>query len=470
MTGRSSARSTLVSLFAGAGGLDLGLENAGFTTVFANEIEPHAAKTLAENQRLARLKGSEFDRWFAETVSSQRCYETSSPTALMALKERIRPTAKRDHSWLQQAHVACMDVRSLTGASISEVTGLSRGELTLMAGGPPCQPFSRAGKRETVAVADGRLFLEFVRLVDELRPRWFLFENVKGLLLHRTEVAQARCISCGTVTIPPFSERESYLTGEGADIGCQGCGRIAKVEVQSPADGSLHLIMAEFKRIGYSCDWRVLNAADYGVPQLRHRLFIVGSRDNEPTAWPVATHVTLNESGAVPQPDLFANGAAPKEPWVTMRESLWPQGHWRYGRLDPRTARLWVKNVVRPHAEPVTWTLDRPAPTIGAHQAAKLAIAPNGVPEEQLSRQQWHVKGRRQGDRPPVFVEHEYLSDEELLHLQTFPPAWYLHGTRMQRAFQVGNAVPVALAAAMGRCLLRTSHTSVSTLESAVAR
>jgi DNA (cytosine-5)-methyltransferase 1 len=83
-----------------------------------------------------------------------------------------------------------------------------------------------------------------------------------------------------------------------------------------------------------------------------------------------------------------------------------------------------------------------------------LSIAPFGVPEEQLARQQWHVKGKRQGDFPPVAVEHEYLTDEELLRLQTFPPQWYLYGTRMERARQIGNAVPLVLAHAVGCALL----------------
>jgi DNA (cytosine-5)-methyltransferase 1 len=137
----------------------------------------------------------------------------------------------------------------------------------------------------------------------------------------------------------------------------------------------------------------------------------------------------------------------------TMWSALWRNGHEGYGSLDDRQAVLWVKNVVRPHDEPVTWTLHRPAPTIGAHQAAKLAIAPFGVPEAQLSRQQWHVLGRRQGDSPPVPVEHAYLSDEELLVFQGFPRSWYLHGTRMQRAFQIGNAVPPLLARAVGEAI-----------------
>jgi DNA (cytosine-5)-methyltransferase 1 len=83
-------------------------------------------------------------------------------------------------------------------------------------------------------------------------------------------------------------------------------------------------------------------------------------------------------------------------------------------------------------------------------------LAPQGVPEEQLIRQQWHTRGRRQGDLPPVFVEHEYLSDQELLELQTFPGWWYLHGTRMERAFQIGNAVPPALAQAIGSAVINS--------------
>ena len=73
---------------------------------------------------------------------------------------------------------------------------------------------------------------------------------------------------------------------------------------------------------------------------------------------------------------------------------------------------------------------------------------------EQLVRQQWHTKGRRQGDLPPVPVEHEMVTDGELLKLQSFPEWWYLFGTRMQRAFQIGNAVPPLLAKAIGNCLL----------------
>lgn len=73
------------------------------------------------------------------------------------------------------------------------------------------------------------------------------------------------------------------------------------------------------------------------------------------------------------------------------------------------------------------------------------------------------MRGHRQKDLPPVDVKHAYLSDTELLTLQTFPADWYLYGTRMQRAFQIGNAVPPRLAQAVGQAILqaceRTQHT-----------
>ena len=449
---------TLVSLFAGAGGLDLGLERAGFTTLLANEIEDHACRTLVENQRLATLDAEGFDKWFTDRVAEQRCYIDAPAARIAEFRKRLDGARATKH-WLRHATVARTDVRSLTSAQVRDLTSTRTGDLTLIAGGPPCQPFSRSGKRETVGVETGRLFLEFVRLVNELRPRWFLFENVKGLLLHKTDVAQVRCPSCSPAVIPPFSERENHLGRAGARANCPHCGQLGAIEVISPPDGSLLLILAEFERIGYRCDWRVLNAADFGVPQMRHRLFVVGSRDGETFKWPAPTHGSPDQLAKIPdnQPSFFDYPpAAARVTWVTVASALWPNGHPVFGNLDPSVARLWVKNVVRPHAEPVTWTMDRPAPTVGAHQAAKLAIAPEGVPEEQLRRQQWHVKGQRQGDLPPVQVTHEYLSDEDLLRLQTFPSTWYLHGTRMQRAFQIGNAVPVLLAEAMGRAVLTT--------------
>ena len=183
------------------------------------------------------------------------------------------------------------------------------------------------------------------------------------------------------------------------------------------------IIFNEFEKPGYLCSYKVLNAADFGAPQIRERLIIVGSRDNLHFKWPNPTHG--KSCSKLKQLNFFDEYIETK-PWKTMGEVLWPKKHPIHGEFECDKAKLWVKNVVRPHDEPVTWSLNRPSPTVGAHQGAKFAFAPYGIPEKQLFRQQWASKGRRQGDTPPVEVIHYYLSDEELLKLQTFPML-YLH-------------------------------------------
>jgi DNA (cytosine-5)-methyltransferase 1 len=246
-----------------------------------------------------------------------------------------------------------------------------------------------------------------------------------------------------------FDDWELLQVEAEKSVPCYRCGaQNTSVSWENKSGGSLDIILQEFANLGYKCVHTILNAADFGAPQLRERLFIVGSRDGELFEWPSPTH---GKSHGPSQASLFDLNDL--QPWRGVRETLWPNGHWKYGALK-KEAVLWVKNVVRPHDEPVTWHLDRPSPTIGAHQGAKLTLAPIGVPEAQLFRQQWHSLGRRQGDTPPVFVEHEYLTDLELLKLQTFPENWYLFGTRMERAFQIGNAVPPVLARVVGAAIL----------------
>ncbi|MEI6608071.1 MAG: DNA cytosine methyltransferase [Verrucomicrobiota bacterium] len=438
---------SLISLFTGAGGLDLGLEQAGFETLVANEIGAHACETLRQNQILSRLSPHEFNAWFSEQMG-QRCYMGTPDAIATDLRSRLQSDLTK-RVYLQKAKIVERDVRELSSSEVLDLAGVKKGEIDLIAGGPPCQPFSRAGKRESVNTNTGRLFKDFVRLVDEVRPRWFLFENVKGLTLTKAPLAHLYCRSCSKTHLVNFDDWEALQSGEKDVLSCYSCAADStSVTWQDKAGGSLDIILNEFTQIGYECRHKILNAADFGAPQQRERLLIVGSRDGESFQWPEPTHGKSQEDA---EATLFDFDKL--EPWRGMGEALWPEGHWKYGKLG-KDAVLWVKNVVRPHDEPVTWGLKRSSPTIGAHQGAKLALAPFGVPGDQLFRQQWHTLGRRQGDTPPVFVEHEYLTDLELMRLQTFPDNWYLYGTRMERAFQIGNAVPPVLARVVGDAIV----------------
>ncbi|MBK1642148.1 hypothetical protein CKO12_09715 [Chromatium okenii] len=445
-------RYPLISLFTGAGGLDLGLEFAGFKTIVANELEPQACETLRQNQILSRLCGDEL-KIFIANACQQRCLNGLEKRQVDTFFNRLELDR---FPCLQHAEIIEGDIRRIPSSLFKNM--IPKGiDLFAIAGGPPCQPFSKAGKRKTFDCSkNGDLFFEFVRLVKELKPKWFIFENVKGLAFTKTDVLYSVCRTCGSKNLADFRVRQLWGENSFPSPICPRChSKKTTWMITNEPSGSLTIIKNEFEKIGYLCFSKLLNAADFGAPQIRERFFIIGNKAGINFEWPTPTHFNFNEYVNI-QCSLFEETNF--KPWKTMKETLWNSGHWYYGKFDTEKAVLWVKNIVRPHDEPVTWSLDRPAPTIGAHQGAKLAFAPQGVPKEQLIRQQWHTLGKRQGDTLPVKVEHVYLSDEELLQLQTFPRWWYLHGTRMQRAFQIGNAVPPLLAQHIGEAILKAEE------------
>jgi DNA (cytosine-5)-methyltransferase 1 len=426
------------------------------------ECNRDACDTLRLNKQISTADSTWFEQWFSNVAAAT--YGRWETEKVHWIKQRIQ-YGLSNHTYFRDSVVIEDDIRNVSSDNIMEAARVQRGEVDLVAGGPPCQSFSRSGQRKSVDDERGQLFLEFVRVVNDLKPRWFLFENVKGLILTKTTIWKVVCNSCGGEKIPPFDVERVAPNHSDECPACELCGNTRtawRVEPNKRA-GALEIIISEFERIGYTCKPHVLNAADYGAPQLRERLFIFGTRDNEVINPPMITHY----------PDALVEikgGRLQKQQtvWDALFTERNPNHHWP---LDPEIAVLWVKNVVRPHDEPVIWTLLRPSPTIGAHQSAKLAIAPYGVPPEQLARQQWHVLGRRQGDTEPVTVEHTYLADSDLLKLQTFPDFWFVSGTRMERAFQIGNAVPPKLAGAVARAFLNSnlSYRALSESESYVS-
>ena len=199
---------TNVSLFSGAGGLDIGLEKAGFQTRVCVENEKYCRNTLDNNRN-----------------------KFSFPD-LQILG----------------------DITDLRSSDVLELSGLKSGEVDLISGGPPCQAFSTAGHRGSINDPRGRLFEHFVRMVKDLRPRFFVMENVRGL---RSAALKHRPLDKRGEGHPRLLEEEEL--GSLLNLG----------------------ILPAFKKIGYQLIWGTLNALDYGAPQDRDRLFIIGSRHGE---------------------------------------------------------------------------------------------------------------------------------------------------------------------------------------------
>jgi DNA (cytosine-5)-methyltransferase 1 len=179
-----SIRPTAISFFSGAGGMDLGFLNAGFDVRLAIEIDPSCCDTLRIN--------------------------------------------------LQETYVLEGDICKVSPERIAELSRLKPGEIDCIFGGPPCQSFSLAGRREGLNDERGRLVFRFIELVRSLRPKTFVLENVKGMVNWQGGVV--------------LREIEKML--------------------ESPLETGEQ----------YQVKHRVLNAADYGVAQSRERVIIVGTR------------------------------------------------------------------------------------------------------------------------------------------------------------------------------------------------
>lgn len=356
-TSTPPARS-MVSLFAGAGGLDAGLEQAGFTTVLALDNDPDATATLRAT-RAARL-----------AIGDGRTY-------------------------LEQARIETADITALTKAQIRDLWGYPDHRPTVLAGGPPCQPFSSAGRMKGIDDARGRLFLDFVRAARELRPDFVVFENVQGLVTAR--------------------------------------------DANGHVGGVLALVQETFERAGYACRFDLVNAADYGAPQRRVRLVMLAARRHQPPALASPSHdrwggresllppwVTLSEAlSDLPQPDErdvvrpkgdLQEKLAEVTPGQGVRvlgmvEANRPSGHWGY-RQDGFVA------------DP-----DQPARTIRAASTPDWLRLPDG--------------------------SHRRLTWRECARLQGFPDDWSFQGKTTSRFRQVGNAVPLQLSRALGDAVVK---------------
>jgi DNA (cytosine-5)-methyltransferase 1 len=346
-----------ISLFTGAGGLDLGCEAAGFETIAAVEVDDAARQTLLANR----------DRF--PVLTEEKLFS---------------------------------DITAVEVDELLHAASLVPGEADLVVGGPPCTPFSKSGYwleyKRAGSDPKASLLDEYVRVVRDAQPKAFLMENVYGLAYRNQNAAVFARFQAGV------------------------------------------------RAAGYALDWRILLAADYGVPQLRQRLVCVGVRKDllaVPAArwkfpWPSPTHSgphetrkgwdeslpshvsagdalsDLHPEANPPEPEEVVSGTYADEfaaipPgdnylwWTAKRGHPAPRFRWR--------SRYWSFLLKLHPARPSPTIQGQPGPWVGP----------------------FHWDGRR-------------LRVAELKRLMTFPDPFAVIGSRRDQQLQLGNAVPPLLA------------------------
>jgi DNA (cytosine-5)-methyltransferase 1 len=335
-----------VSLFSGCGGLDLGLRSAGFDVRVCLEMSADACASLAANKL-----GHHVIHDRIEHVSSERLLDAA----------QVQP-----------------------------------GELDLLAGGPPCPPYSKSRfyrKEKPRALDDptSDTLINYLRVLRDLHPRAFLIENVAGMAF--------------------------------------------KVHAEA-----LNLILQTAEELGYTVTYRVVNAANYGIPQMRERLLIVGVRSGCKFQFPEETH-------GEPAKQLSLVG---KLPWVTTGEVLNDldtaeaaddTGHFAGGqfnsllKLIPPGDNYLFFTAKRGHPDPQFEWRKR-------YWSFLLKLSPE--------KPSWTIQARRSNNMGPFHWRNRILRIEEIKRIQTFPDEFILTGNIESAWRQVGNAVPPKLAYIIG--------------------
>jgi DNA (cytosine-5)-methyltransferase 1 len=327
-----------LSLFSGAGGMDIGLEAAGFDPIACLEFDQDARATLSLNRPL---------------------WNVLSNGDVVRGSETIRP---KDF-------------------------GLEPGELDLISGGPPCQPFSVAGQwaqqgRRGMADSRAETVHALLRYVAAFRPRSIMLENVHGF------------VSGPNSALPAITEGLRQIN---QDHGTS-----------------------------YLATWKLLNAADFGVPQNRRRVILVAFRDDDELAWPAATHagnpVTVGEAL---QNAIQGDAPPATGKWAELLPSIPPGQNYQWltskgggEQLFGYRTKFW-NFLLKLNPSAPSWTLSAsPGPSTG-----------------------------------PFHWENRPLIAREMMRIQTIPDEWELAGDTRTQTRLAGNATPALLAEVIGNAI-----------------
>lgn len=356
---------SVISLFSGAMGLDLGLKKAGLNIVLGQDSNLDCVATMKANG----------------------------------------------------CNVYAGDIREIDPQNLLEQAKMQIGEPFLICGGPPCQPFSTAGKRLGINDPRGSLFMEFIRMIDYIRPRFFVMENVKGIM------------SAPLKHIP--------IKDRGADYKRDEFGTV------------LDVVLSEFKKLGYKTVYGVLDAVNYGSPQFRERFILIGSRDCEEIFLPFPTHFQTHQN--------------PEYRWRTIADV--------FNDINPSDNEVAILSdekmeYLRQIPEGGNWR-DLPADQIkGAMGGAYTSGGGKAGFYRRLSFNQPSPTVVTSPIQKATMMCHPTedrpLSVRECARIQQFPDDWIFTGTTVAKYRQIGNAVPVGLGEAIGKAIIAVASKTAS--------
>ena len=367
----------VISLFSGAGGLDIGLEQAGYETISCIENDIHCRETLRFNRPNWKL--------FEENQKLEN--------------GKLIPREPGD-------------IREIGVEELLELSGVKRGETSLVVGGAPCQPFSNIGKKKGKEdEKNGDLFLEFVRIVKGVDPQAFIFENVAGI-------------------------------------------------TQSKHSSVIKYMIEQFSGSGYGLSYTTLNAADYGVAQKRIRFFLIGIKGVDVPAFPLPTHFKNEKAWNVFTNDIHPKPKYSPKKWRSVKD-VFDSLPKNYQDRDDYTVMNCSPKVVHR----MTYI----------EQGKNFKVLPMDLRPncwKNGKHQGQDTFGRLVADMPSVTIRtssynpskgmyiHPYenrgLNTIEIAAIQDFPVDWHFKCynrdkvTLVSGGRQIGNAVPPGLARALG--------------------
>ncbi len=312
------------------------------------------------------------------------------------------------------------DINKVTTKEILNAAGLKKNEVDLIVGGPPCQAFSTAGARRSMNDFRGNVIINYLRVVNEIRPKFFVLENVRGI----------------------YSSAIHFVPGEYGN---------EYDNVKNLKGSVLWFLNNEFKKMGYSINFTLFNSANYGVPQIRERLVMFGHR---------------GERIPLPTPTHTESGIETGHKWVTIKDAFkgLNESEMDYIELSDKH-KFYLKEL----SAGQNW---KNLPKSDQKKAMGKSYGLQGGKTGFYRRLSFNKPSPTlvtSPSMPATMLAHPTklrpLSIQEYARIQQFPDTWKFAGKIRDIYKQIGNAVPVGLGEMIGNTIKRFSNNQLPETE-----